>query len=86
MFGFPLAGPENIFFDNNGFVKNTKILESTLSEKHNSINCHYVHESAAAGILYIRKEYTATNIVNPLTNFLPYSRKLELIVCLIYNY
>ena len=79
MFGVRLAGPTNVFCDNNGVVKNTSIPESTLSKKHNSINYHIVREAAAAGILRVGKEDTKTNIADALTKLLPYSRKAELL-------
>ena len=41
-FGVPLAGPENLFCDNNGALKNTSIPESTLSKSHKTINYHCV--------------------------------------------
>ena len=53
-FGVPLDGLENIFCDNNGVVKNTRIPESTLYKNHNAINYHCVCEAAAAGILRVR--------------------------------
>ena len=43
MFGVSIAGPANVFCDNNGVVKNTMIPESMLAKKHNAINyqpCH----------------------------------------------
>ncbi|KAL7524611.1 hypothetical protein ACHAWF_001020, partial [Thalassiosira exigua] len=49
--GVPMVGPANVFFDNQGLVKNTSIPESTLSKKHNSVNYHIVREAAAAEIL-----------------------------------
>ena len=56
MFGVPLDGPDNILCDNNGVLKNTSIPESTLSKEHNAINYHCVIESAADGIVIVRKE------------------------------
>ena len=38
MFWVPLDGPENLFCDKNGVVKNTSIPESTLYKRHNAIN------------------------------------------------
>ena len=78
-FGVPLARPVNIFFYKNGFLKNTRIPEYTLSKKHNAINYHCVHESASAGIMCVGKEDMEMNLANPLTKFLPYSLKQELI-------
>ena len=78
LFGVPLAGPEILFCDNNWFVKNTTIPESTLSKKQNAINYHCVREASASIILHIRKEDTATNLANPLTKFIPYYQNQEL--------
>ena len=75
LFGVPLSGTETLFCDNNGIVKNKIIPESTLSNNHNAINYQCVHESAASGIMHIRKEDTATNLDNPLRKLIPYSRK-----------
>ena len=65
-FGIPLAGPANVFYDNNGIVNNTRITESTLSKNHNTINYHCVRDSAAAGILRVRKEKMSTILSGPL--------------------
>ena len=84
--GVPLLEPANVYCDNQGVVKNTSIPESTLSKKHNSINFHIVRESAAAGILRVGKEDTATNLADPLTKLVPYSRKQELLGQILYDY
>ena len=85
-FGVPLDGPTNVMCDNNGVVKNTSIPESTLNKKHNSINYHVVREAAAAGILRVGKEDTKTNLADALTKLLPYSKKMELLGGLLYDY
>ena len=54
-FWVPLARQENVFCDNNEVVKNTSIPESTLYNKHNTINYHYVHEASVAWILCFGK-------------------------------
>jgi hypothetical protein len=52
MFRVPIAGPANVFCDNNGFGKNTTIPESMLTKKHkNAINYHVIREAVAAKIL-----------------------------------
>ena len=52
MFGVPIAGPVNVFCDNDdGVVKNMMIPESMLAKKHNAINYHAIREAVAAGIL-----------------------------------
>ena len=70
-FGAPLSRPEKLFCSNNEVANNTIISESTLSKKHNAINYHCVHEASKSGILRIKKEYTATNIPNPLIKLIP---------------
>ena len=55
MFGFPLAGPKNVFCGNNGVVKNTSIPKFTLSKKNDSMNYHSVLEVAAPGIMRVIK-------------------------------
>ena len=42
MFGVLIAGPVNVFCDNQGIMKNLSIPESTLMKKHNAINYHMV--------------------------------------------
>ena len=84
--GVPLAGPTDVYCDNQGVVKNTSIPESTLQKKHNSINYHIVRESAAAGILRVGKEDTETNLADALTKLLPYSRKQMLLGPILYDY
>ena len=84
--GCPLVGPTNMYCDNQGVVMNTSVPESTLSKKHNSINYHIIRESAAAGILRVGKEDTASNLADALTKLLPYARKMELLKFVIYDY
>ncbi len=84
--GVPLLGPTNVYCDNQGVVKNTSVPESTLNKKHNSINYHIVREAVAAGILRVAKEDTATNLADPLTKLVPYSRKQELLGQVLWDY
>jgi hypothetical protein len=44
-----VAGPANLFCDNQDEVKNMSVPEATLTKKHNAINYHVVRESAAMG-------------------------------------
>ena len=78
MFGIPLDGPANLFCDNEAVVKNTTIPKSTLKKKHNSIAYHRVHEAEAAGVMWIAKESSDTNIADMLTKLLPGPRLKEL--------
>ena len=62
----PLSGPSNVYYDNQGLVKNTSLPDSTLSKKKILINYYVVHESDAASILRVGKEDTQKNVSNPL--------------------
>ena len=84
--GVPLKGPTNVYCDNQGVVKNTSVPESTLSKKHNAVNYHIVREAAAAGMLRVGKEDTATNLADPLSKLVPYSRKQDLLGKILYDY
>ena len=85
--GCPLLGPTNVYCDNQGVAKNTSVPELTLNKKHNFINYHVVHKAVASGILRLRvgKEDTLTNLVDPLTKLVPYSRKQELLGQILWN-
>jgi hypothetical protein len=48
MMGIPLEGPTSAFCDNEAFVTNSTVPESTLKWKHNAIAYHRVREAAAA--------------------------------------
>jgi hypothetical protein len=78
-FGITLRGPSNVLGDNNSVVKNVSIPESTLPKKHNSINYHIIGESVAAGIIRVGKEDGKTNLANPFTKLMPYSKKYKLL-------
>ena len=57
MFGVPLDGPADVFFDNRGVVINASKPESILQKKQNAINYHSVCEAAASCILRVGKKY-----------------------------
>ena len=75
MFGVPIDGPANVFSDNRGVVKNASVPESTLMNKHNSINYHAVREAAAADILRVGNEDGDTNIADVLTKVIVGQRR-----------
>ena len=85
MFGVPLEGPAQVFCDNQGVVKNTSVPESVLTKKHNAVNYHAVREAAAAGVLEVHKEDTATNLADLFTKVLPSDRRRELLGSVLYN-
>ena len=78
MFGVPIAGPANVFCDNNSVVKNTTIPESMLAKKHNAINYHAICEAVAAGILQVGKEDGMTNLGDLFTKVLMADRRCSL--------
>jgi hypothetical protein len=85
MFGIPVIGPANVLCDNQGVVKNTSIPESTLSQRHNSINYHTVRESAAAGILQVGKEDGETNLSDVFTKVLGRVKRYQLFSKITYS-
>jgi hypothetical protein len=86
MFGVPLDGPAQVYCDNQGVVKNTRIPESVLSKKHNAINYHAVCEAAAAGVLQVHKEDTETNLADLFTKVLHSEQRKELITSILFNF
>ena len=85
MFGVPLKGAAQVFCDNQGVVKNTSVPESVLTKKLNAVNYHAVREAAAAGILEVHKEDTATNLADLFTMVLPAERRRDLLGSVLYN-
>ena len=57
-----------------------------MSKKHNTVNYHIVREAVAADAMRVGKEDTDTNLADALTKILPYSRKKELLGCVLYDY
>ena len=68
MFGAPIEGPADVHFNNQGVVKNTLLPESTLSEKHNTIDHCTVCKACPAGIMRVAKNPTETNLADLFTN------------------
>jgi hypothetical protein len=85
MFGVPINCPANVFCDNQGVVYNSTTPESTLSKKHNAICYHRVREAAAAEIIRVAKEDTASNLADALTKPLPRESRKELFGRILYG-
>ena len=68
--GIPIAGPANVFGDNESVVKNCTNPASTLKKRHNAIAYHKVRETVAAGILQIAHEPGKMNMADMLTKIL----------------
>jgi len=67
MFGVPIDGATNIFFDNKAVTKSCSDPTSTLKKKHHSIAYHRNRETDAAGTCRITKEDTETNLSDLFT-------------------
>lgn len=78
MMGVPIEGPARIFCDNEAVYKNSSFADSTLKKKHNSIAYHRVREAVAAGICYVIKEETGSNLADILTKSLPKQQRVYL--------
>ena len=66
-------------------VKNTLLLESALSKKHNATNCHTVREAVAAGIVRVAKEPTEDNLADLFTKPLSNSRRNHLLASIVWG-
>jgi len=53
MFGIPIDGATNVFCNNQSFVTNSTIPDSTLHRKHNAIAYNRVRESVASNVIRI---------------------------------
>ena len=71
MFGFPIEGPTNVFYENESVYKNVSTPESVLRKKHHRIAYHCFREAVAAWTILITKEPTATNLSDLFTKMLP---------------
>jgi hypothetical protein len=77
--GVPIDGPANVFFDNNGDMKNTTIPELMLAKKHNAINYHAIWEAVAVCIIrVVGKEDGITNLADLFTKLLTADRRRAL--------
>ena len=85
IFGVLLDGPTDIMCDNQGVVKNTSLLQSTLGKKHIVVNHHMVQEAVAAGILGVGKEDMETNLADLITKILGWKRRHQLLPNILYS-
>ena len=58
MFGVPIDGSTDIFYDNKAVYKNAFTPESQIRKKHNSISYHMSREAVASGAYRMAKEDT----------------------------
>ena len=78
MMGVEVAGPTNVFCDNESVVMNATQPELTLKKKHNAIAYHRVREAQAAQIIRVAKEDGLSNLADILTKIVPGPRLREL--------
>ena len=73
MFGIPIDSerPEtHILCDNEGLVKNTSLVQSTLNKKHSSIAYHFVRWNVAASVIKVAWVDTKNNLADAMTKLL----------------
>ena len=70
MFGVPLYGAANVFYDNKAVYKNTVMPESTLRKKHHSISYHKFREAVAAKKIKVLKQGALKNLGDLFTKIL----------------
>ena len=80
--------PTDVYCDNQGVVNNTSVPKFMLANYHNYVKYHVVRKAAAAEILRVWKEDTATNLADPLTKLMTYTIKNGLLgqICMITKY
>ena len=70
MFGVPLDGAENVFYDNKAVYKNNVIPESTLRKNHHSIVYHKFWEAAADKKIRVANQGKLKNLADLFTKVL----------------
>ena len=70
MMGIPIAGPAQMFVDNNSVVTSVSTPESRLKKKHLSICYHSVREAIAAGIIQVSWIASTENLADLCTKIL----------------
>ena len=75
MFGIPILNEDatNLFCDNEGVVKNSTNVDSTLNKKHSSVAYHFARWCVAAGICSLGWIPSAENLADAFTKRLPES-------------
>ena len=80
MMGIPCEGPAYISGDNQSFLANMTILDSTLNKKSYSITYNFIREVAAWDEWRASYVNTHDNEADLLTNLLPYGEKQKVFV------
>ena len=75
VFGVPIDGSTDIFYENEALYKNASTPESQIRKKHHSISYHMSREAVASGACIMVKEDTETNLPYLFTKVLPRPRR-----------
>ena len=77
MFGILIVNdePSYILCDNEGVVKNSSNVESTLNKKHSSIAYHFSIWNIAAGVIAVAWVPTGENLADAMTKILSESSR-----------
>ena len=75
MFGVPLDGAANVFYDNIAIYKNTVMPYSTLRKKNHSIAYHKCREAVAAKKIRVAKQGTLKNLADLFTKVITEDRR-----------
>jgi len=70
--GVPLDGPTHMRCDNQSVVTNVSVPASALKKKNNAVTSHFVHESAAAGVIDAHKGPGETSLADALSETQPW--------------
>ena len=80
IFGVPIDGPSNVFYDNLSVVRNSSFPDSLLKKKYCSITYHKVRESITDGSVLLYYESTKTNLADIFTKLLSVERR-KILMC-----
>ena len=79
-----LDGPSNVMYYNKLVVNNTSLPQYTLVQKHNVVNCHFLREATAAGILRVIRYNMETKLDDLLTKILGWQQRHKLLLFVLY--
>ena len=75
MFGLPIDGSANVFYDNKAAYKNIITPKSVLKKKNHSISYHRYREAVATNTISVDKLGTENNISDLFTKIVTASRR-----------
>lgn len=84
MFGVPLSGPGNVYYDNEAVYKYIAVPSSVLSKKMHYISYHFCCKVVVGGVCRVAKEDLQTNLADLFTKVLPRVKRKDLIYWFMY--